>query len=119
MRLADVLDLDTALDALDQDGDGKVEEEEVIHALAAALDCRALGAIVGGVVAGPGGVAGGAVVGALAESADLDEVALRGLARGIRVIASLVGAQARAWRHDAPERRAERRARRAARRGAR
>jgi len=110
MRITDVLDLDAVRAELDIDGDGEISNEEITSAIAGAIDLAALGAL-----AGPGG----ALAGRLAEAADIDEVIVRGLVRGVRLLAGLVREEVRGWRQELPERRAARRARRAARRAAR
>ena len=110
MKLTDVLDLDAIRAALDTDGDGDISDEEITTAIAGAIDLEVLGAL-----AGPGG----SLAGRLAEAADLDEVIVRGLVRGIRLVGGLVREEVRGWRRELPERRAARRARRAARRAAR
>ena len=110
MKFTDVFDLDAVRAALDTDGDGDISDEEITTAIAGAIDLAALGAL-----AGPSG----AIAGRLAEAADLDEVLVRGLVRGVRLLAGLVREEVRGWRQELPERRAARRARRAARRAAR
>ena len=94
MRITDVLDLDAVRAELDIDGDGDISDGEITSAIAGAIDLAALGAL-----AGPGG----ALAGRLAEAADIDEVIVRGLVRGVRLLAGLVREEVRGWRQELPE----------------